>query len=379
MKRITLIPAIIAIFAAGLLFGTGCNPDQDSSSPKEEPIRIGAIVPLTGDLSFFGEGDRRALRLYAEQHPEVTFIFEDSEASPKEGLSAARKLSAQGINYYITSLSYVVNTVQPVLDKEEALNFTLNMDPSSEENSKYVLRLYVSFHNEMDKLISLAQERGVERVAVLYANVETMNRAVEEYLRPRLEEAGIQLRTETFEVGNKNFRQQLLKLAGDSGQRPGLLRILDFGNNLGTILRGAQESGLYENTTYISGIETLLSDYKQFPPEITDKFMFTAPKLLLREDNEIVQKYTDRYGSPPSFDAMFAYDIASLLVPKIKEHGYENVDAVIESITSMEEYTGVAARYYIENDGGISPRIHWATIENGNIEFSNLELVQVEQ
>jgi len=333
-------------------------------------------VPLTGDLSFFGEGDRKALQLHAEQHPKVNFVFEDSKASPKGGLSAARKLSAQGINYYISSLSYVVNAIQPVLNREGALNFTLNMDPSSEKDSKYVLRLYVSFHNEMDKLINLAEERGVERVAVLYANVETMNRAVEEYLRPRLEEAGIQLRTQTFEVGNKNFRQQLLKLAGDAGQRPGLLRVLDFGDNLGAILRGAQESGLYENTTYVSGIETLLSGYEQFPQEITDKFMFTTPNLLLQEDNEVVQRYTNRYGSPPSFDAMFAYDMASLLVPKIKEHGYENVDAVIESITSMEEYTGVAARYDIQNDGGISPRIHWATIENGSIEFNNLEPVQ---
>jgi branched-chain amino acid transport system substrate-binding protein len=357
-KKITISLIILAVIVAGIAI-------YFAQKPKEpETIKIGAILPLTGELSFFGEGDRNALLIFQEQNPDVKLIFEDSKGTPKDGLNAANKLVAQGIKYYITSLSYIVNTIQPVFNKYRYLNLTLNMDPRSEMESKYCMRLYVTFYDEMDKLIELANKLKVKRVAVLYVNVESMHNAVENYLRKRLSEMDVELYSETYDIGTRDFKDLLLKL---DKYKPQILRILDFGDKLNIILKQIYEGKLFLNSILLSGVETLLSDYKQFPSAITKKFFFTIPDLLIDEKNPFVQLYSKKYGKSPSYDAVFAYDIAQLLVPFIRKYGYNNVDKVIQEIIRMKEFVGAAAKYQINEYGGISPTISWAKIEDGNI------------
>lgn len=344
-----------------ILFTIGCAEKQD-----QDMIRIGAVLPLTGELSFLGSQDKNALTLYQEQNNEVKFIFEDSKGTSKDGLSSVNKLLSQDVRYYITSLSYIINTVQPVLDKNKSANFTLNMDPRSEESSKYCLRLYVTFFDEMDKLVELAVENQVKKVAVLYTNVESANNAVENYLATQLTNNNIELFTETYDIGNKDFKNQLLKL---SAHNPEIIRIFDIGDKLNVILNQMAELQVFTNTIILSGIETLVNDYTKFPEILTQKFIFTTPKLVLDESNPIIVAYKNKYGDHPSFDALFAYDIANLIVPIIKKKGYENVDEVIAEILNMKTYQGYSALYEVNQDGGISPQIYYAKIDQGNIVF----------
>lgn len=344
-----------------LLVGTSGYAQSES-----ETYKIGAILPMTGELSFFGEGDREALQLFEKKHPNVKILYEDSKGTAKDGLSAANKLVAQGVRYYITSLSYIVNTIQPVLDKNQCLNFTLNMDPRSEERSAYTFRLYVSFYDEMNKLIQLVDKNKYKRVAVLYVNVETMNNAVENYLARKLKDRGVELITETYKIGTRDFRPLLIKIAD---RNPDVLRILDFGDKLGVILKMIAELRILPEMPIVSGIETLLADYAKFPAEVTHRFRFTAPKVFLDPTNPVVAEYKKVYGHSPNYDAMFTYDIANILVPVIEKHGYDNVGKVIEEIVSMKRFKGVAAEYTINEHGGVSPEIYWAKIEKGKIVF----------
>ena len=344
-----------------ILLPLGCSNQQEQ---KQQEIKIGTILPLTGQLAFFGEGNRKALELFQKGNPDVKFIFEDSKGTAKDGLTAANKLVAQNVKYIITSLSYIVNTVQPVLDQNHILDFTLNMDPRSEEKSLYCLRLYVSFYDEMDKIIELAKAKKVKSVAVLYVNVETMNNAVQNYLRKKLEALNIELYTETYDIGAKDLRPVLMKL---SEKKPQIVRFLDFGDRLGIILKQVEEMKLFNSAILVSGVETLLSDFSNFPQGVTSRFLFTLPKLFLDKDNVVVKAYKNTYGKFPSFDTMFAYDIASILVPIIREKGYKNVDQVIKGVINMKTFTGAAARYRINNYGGLSPDIVWAEIRNGKI------------
>ena len=351
---------MLGILVVGSFNFAGCKKE-------EKVIKIGAILPLTGELSFFGEGDRKALELFEKEHPDVKFVFEDSKGTAKDGLNAANKLVMEGIKYYITSLSYIVNTIQPVFDKYHCLNFTLNMDPRSEEKSPYCLRLYVTFYDEMDKLVELIEKKHLNKVAVLYVDVETMHNAVENYLRSKLKAKGIELFTESYPIGTKDFRSLLTKIAA---KRPQVLRILDFGDKLGVILKQFAELELYHVIPLVvSGIETLLSNYREFPEEVTRYFQFTTPKFFLSPTNPVVIKYKEVYGEFPSYDAIFAYDIASLLVPLIRKYGYSNVDKVIQAIIEMKEFKGAAAKYSINKNGGVSPKIYWAIIRNKKIKF----------
>ena len=65
-RKVSIIIVLIAAFAIG-----GCNFSQQKgkqkSSNKKEVIKIGAILPLTGDISVYGSGCKNGIDLAIDQ------------------------------------------------------------------------------------------------------------------------------------------------------------------------------------------------------------------------------------------------------------------------------------------------------------------------
>ena len=91
-KRLSLVVAVLLSIALVFSFSFGCAP--------KEAIKIGHLVPLTGDLSFIGEPFNNA-GILAVEHinaaggvlgAEVELIAEDTATDPKTGVDAIEKL-----------------------------------------------------------------------------------------------------------------------------------------------------------------------------------------------------------------------------------------------------------------------------------------------
>jgi branched-chain amino acid transport system substrate-binding protein len=360
MKRKYLLILISTIAALALIVANIGN--------RHPSITIGAILPMTGNLSFFGQGNRNALTLFQNINPDTRFEFYDSKGLPKEGLTAARSFSSRRIRYAITSLSYIVNTIQPVFDDAKIANFTLSMDNRAEKKSFYCLRLYPTMQQEMDKLSKIVSERNYKRVLVFYNNVESLSYAVNTYLKSKLPQDAIILSV-PYSDSTLDFRDLILKHQSDE---PDIIRILDFGNRISTILQQIQETKSFDQTPIVSGVETLLTDYTKFPKDILARYIFTAPRVFLDPENPVVSAYKEKFKANPLFDALLSYDIANLVVPEIRKYGYDNVDKVIQSIIDKKRFSGAAANYAIDSNGGISPELYWAKIINNKIIFADL-------
>lgn len=76
----------------------GCS--SGSADVTDKPLKIGAILPLTGPASVWGENIRNGMELarsdLLSNNVSIEIIYEDSRANPTLGLSAFRKL--QGID-----------------------------------------------------------------------------------------------------------------------------------------------------------------------------------------------------------------------------------------------------------------------------------------
>ena len=66
MKKISLVTMVCVILIATIVF-TACAPKQEiKQETKQEittPIKIGVMLPLTGDYASYGEDVRRAIEL----------------------------------------------------------------------------------------------------------------------------------------------------------------------------------------------------------------------------------------------------------------------------------------------------------------------------
>jgi len=105
MKKI-LLPLIII-----LLLSTTIACQQSHSEQKLNTIKIGSILPLTGDIATYGQKEKQGIELAIEklnrsgQHS-WQVIFEDSQGDPKQSTLAYQKLSKNNqIKYYLTCCS----------------------------------------------------------------------------------------------------------------------------------------------------------------------------------------------------------------------------------------------------------------------------------
>jgi ABC-type branched-subunit amino acid transport system substrate-binding protein len=145
MSRIKLV--LLPIVVAGLSFGiAACGDDDDSTTPSDSgggatslDLTIGDLIPLTGDLSDFGPPGDKAAQVAVDQinaaisdsgaDHTVTLTTEDDQTSDQAGVSAARKLVADGASCIAGSWASSVSI--PVARSVSVREGVLQISPAS--------------------------------------------------------------------------------------------------------------------------------------------------------------------------------------------------------------------------------------------------------
>jgi ABC-type branched-subunit amino acid transport system substrate-binding protein len=88
---------IVIIILLGILYGVNRKPIAPTT---KEPIKIGAILPLTGEAAVWGENVKTGIELAKEginkkggiNGRKIEVIYEDGQCDSKTGVSAVQKL-----------------------------------------------------------------------------------------------------------------------------------------------------------------------------------------------------------------------------------------------------------------------------------------------
>ena len=91
MKKRFWIPILIIIIIVVGIILIIQNKDNQINK-KQEMIKIGAILPLSGDLANFGSDVVKGMNLFSENHTQLKIIIEDDKGEAKESLNALKKL-----------------------------------------------------------------------------------------------------------------------------------------------------------------------------------------------------------------------------------------------------------------------------------------------
>lgn len=125
MKNLKIIIALVAIVFAF----AGCN--SCNQTKKSEPVKIGAVLPLTGKAAqygvYFKQGSELALSDAIEEgliKPEqVQLLIEDGKADAATSLSAFKKLvETDKISSCMVDLSNVILALKPVANQDSIVS-----------------------------------------------------------------------------------------------------------------------------------------------------------------------------------------------------------------------------------------------------------------
>ena len=214
MKRILYLILILGlVISLGIV---GC-------AKKEKEIKIGAILPLTGDFSSHGEDAKKGIELSIEEinkkggikGKKIYPIFEDDKMQPSIGVSAFEKLiTVNKVHVVLGGIgSSVALAIAPIAEKKKVIFLSPTASsPKLTQAGDYIFRIWPSDIYEGGVMADFLHNFDIETVAVFYVNNDFGQGLKEIFGKKFKEKGGKVLIEEPYDQGSTDFRAQLSKI-----------------------------------------------------------------------------------------------------------------------------------------------------------------------
>jgi len=360
-KWVVGVILIVAVVAIGYFVSKG------SSEVSAEPIKIGVVAPMTGDLAFLGEGIRDAMLLAKENLGSTRYtyklIFEDDQMDSKITASATNKLiSVDKVDAIVSFGSGPGNVVAPIAEQNKVVHFSIASDPNVAKGD-YNFIHWTPPSEENKVFIAELQRRGIKKLGVFEGNTQGAATLIAD-LREKLNGTGIEIVTDqVFNSGEKDFRSIIAK-AKNSGAEIYLL--MAFSPELEVLAKQIKEAGINTPLTSVESFE--LSDQVS---------LFEGEWYVNAADSAIdfIDKFEVKTGKNPTLGAANTYDIFNLIVVAAEEFNgptKPTPDQIASELTTIKNFSGVLGNLSVNEDGIVVSKAAVRIIKDGKpITVSN--------
>ncbi|ATR95508.1 Extracellular ligand-binding receptor [Porphyromonas gingivalis TDC60] len=380
MKRL-----LWAIFIGSIILITyflGRSSQQDEISEEKNRIKIGAILPLTGEVAFVGEPILQAIQLRLNEYNQtapvpIDVIVEDSKGSVSVALSILEKFNAEGIKAILGPIGS--GEVLGVAPAAERLGIVLLSPSASADNittsGDYIFRNELSDNYGATMQAQLAfNQLGWHRISILYTKndygVGVKNAFEEEFTKL----GGKILSSISFDSGTSNFRAQIINLKRISPDAIFVVAQREYP----TIIRQLRESGvstpLYatpvlENPDFIkhageNNMEGIIYTYYGSFDAISTR----------AEVASFVNAYKKTYHSLPSYYSALGYDNMGIMIEALQRASFK-MENLKQALYSIKGYRGVTGDISFDKNGDVAKPVILKGIQNGKFVTLNLPSV----
>ena len=157
--------SVLVIAAPRTIFG------QTAAPPRDSTIRVGVILPLSGDAASTGEACRNGMKMAYQKLPadaqkRIKLIFEDDALSLRNAVAAFQKLMAvDKIDVLVTVYSGCSKAVAPLAEENKIPQLAIASDPDVVRGRKYVMNFWTPPQEEVKVALPEAVRRGYKRIA----------------------------------------------------------------------------------------------------------------------------------------------------------------------------------------------------------------------
>jgi len=345
-----------------------------SGKKGQEVYKIGAILPLTGNLATIGEPERNALILAEEKinsegginGEKLRVVIEDSKGEAKEAVTIASKfLNVDGIKIFIVSTSPSILATIPIIRDKEGIMFAITSTPGITDGTN-IFRLSPDSGQEMELLYEFFKERNIKKVAFSYPNNEFGN-IIKDIFSKLYNGYGTIIIDDAYQVGGKDFRSLIVKF---KQYNPEWISFQGYPGDIPIFIKQARESGL--TSKFITSMATTWPSTVRALSEMDESPIFMAPlvnvaQLRPKESNDFARAYEERFGFSPNWDAFYTYDTAMLIAEVFRKSEQASVNKFRGALRAIKKFSGVAGPIELLPNGDIKAALIPATIKNGKI------------
>lgn len=326
--KINFLFVFLLVFS---LVAAGCSLHEEiPQEGEQQPVVIGAVLPLTGIAAGQGEFLRQGIELAASEIEGVEIIVEDDETSPTKAVSAYNKLvQADGVDAVIGGAwDFIAQPLLPLAEENELAfvspsNFRIE---GSFEMGEQSFVMMPEFSKVIYELEDHFKDSNVNKLAVVRFSSD-FGKEISETLDGVMQGLGKDpIVDEPYvEIGSGDFRTTITRLK-ELQVDAVFLDMLD--SDAVSFLQQARELDFSPEVVSYTLILDALAN-----PDV-DKDLLEGVVVLNWDlaNEEFARKFEDKYGILPAKSANQAYDAVYVLAEAIKNSPKRNeVSRYLES------------------------------------------------
>lgn len=318
---------------------------------REHPLKIGALVPLTGAEASFGHSTRQGYELaVAEQNARggvlgrrIRLVLADDQGDPAEGAAGCTRLIATDRVAAILgpAMSSVALASAPIAQSEQVPMVTPTAShPKVTEMGDYIFRICFTdaFQGALGANFAW-DDLLARRAACLCDGGNDYSRGLADCFKTTFAARGGQVSMESHAPGAREFRSQVARLLA---AKPDVLYLPGFVHEVALIAREARRQGYHGPLLGGDGWES--ARLAELGGDAVEQGFYTTH--CARDDphprvQAHVRNFQARYQAPPDALSILAYDAACVLMDAIARAGAADGPAVQQALMRTE-FQGVS-------------------------------------
>ena len=193
-----------------------CACDKQNENPQNKPVvKIGMMLPLSGDMAEYGEATKRAIEMVGADTGDTKnyykFILEDSGTDTAKASTIIRKLVfTDKINAVMGYISSTAMVVAPIAQENKIPSVWFVSAPEA-SMGEYNFRLLPDIVTAGEMIAKKIKSEKKKNIAIVYQNIPSMSYLVADMLPVFKNELKIVL-NENFIPDEKNFFALIQKI-----------------------------------------------------------------------------------------------------------------------------------------------------------------------
>lgn len=373
-RRVRRSIAGVAALSGCLFFATACSTP---AAEQGDTVKIGAILPVTGPVSEWGESNKAVLEMFEEEvndaggidGKDLEIVVYDSGAKPAEAANLVRKLASQdsvvGILGPFTSSEAEV--AFPIANQLEVpiISQASSKPGVAEQNRPWAFRNTVDEGTYLNAVVpEMEKDLDAERVAIAYDSADAVGTAIGTGIIPGVvEDNGLEVATGskpvTFSTTDIDLKAQVSALIGSDADAIGLGA---FYNGAGKLMREMSNRGahipIFGGSTLVSANildaapRTAIYSSGTYYPGAEEAAEWTAEVEKVFGEHGVP-------GSPTMFDSQL-YEAASMYVEAVRSGELASKDVaearvgIRDFLTDLQDFEGLTTPISMQETGDVT-------------------------
>jgi branched-chain amino acid transport system substrate-binding protein len=375
-----VIAVVVVALAGWWFFGK-----EKENSKKATSIHVAVNMPMTGDLSIYGESVRDGINLAMDELKDsldlydiaISYDMQDNAGSAKNTVSIFKSQSIKGYDVYVSGITNQTLSILEDIKKVKKPHFIWSFYPLILKENENIFRTWVDYPKEAEywKKYLKTQKPEAKRIACLYLDVVSIQELYNTLFIPSIKGDYEVVFSESFDIGTKDFKNLVAKL---KQTRPDVIFINGWENHLTQIVREAINQGLKQDGNMVFTFD-LLDAVKHLTEEQLNGLIANIP-LYEIESAELKTdwkaRFKTKYNKEANYTNAYAYDYATIMFEIAKKYAQSgDSEFDINRYIGNIDQTGITGNLSFSKSGDLIGVYKTCKYENGQFVPLDEEII----